>query len=115
MKLSSRCIPSSRRRVRFLRRHGPGVAKASKPEMLSFASIAVAVLNRGIRPLLAKWHPRLADYEDARPTGTSRLEHERQWPRAKELREELEKVRGVLVAYASLLADAAGVASLVED
>lgn len=99
----------------ILRRHGPGVARATKANTLTFGYVAVAVLNKLLRPILAKWHPLLSEYEDTRDPATSKVAHERAWPRAAELRKALADVRPKLRAYASVLAEAAGVESLVED
>ncbi len=97
----------------ILRRHGPGVARSKKPSDLSFGYVAVAVLNLVLRPMLAKWHPLLSDYEARRVAPTSSWEHEKNWEHATELRAELRKVRGHLTAYAEILAEVAGVESLI--
>lgn len=99
----------------ILRSHGPTVAQATNENDgdLSFGYLAVAVLNTVIRPVLAKWHPMLEDYESERPEGTSRLKHERQWEYNKELRDVLEETRGILLQYADTLAQVAEVRSLI--
>ena len=99
----------------ILRRYGPGVATPAGGAELSFGHISVAILNQVLHPVLAKWHPRLLDYENARPAGSSAVEHERRWPYADELRAELSAVRSSLTEYANLLADVAGVPSLVDS
>jgi hypothetical protein len=91
----------------ILRKYGPRVAKVSGRADQSFGSIAVAILNRVLRPVLAKWHPLLLDHEAARPDGTSQAEWERTWPLGQELRELLDEVRRTLVQYADLLAKVA--------
>jgi hypothetical protein len=96
----------------ILRRYGPTLAK-QRGGTISFGYLAVAVLNTVLRPLLAKWHPELASYEAARPATVSVAEHERSWPAAVELRTDLEKARRVLVEYADLLAEVAGVPALI--
>ena len=94
----------------ILRRHGPAVAKLPKADGQdagqSFGYIATWVLNGTVRPLLARWHPLLEDWETQRPPQRSRREHERAWPRHDELRVELEQTRLVLVQYTWILADA---------
>lgn len=99
----------------ILRSHGPSVAQATngKDGDLSFGYLAVAVLNTVIRPVLAKWHPILEDYESERLEGTSRLKHEGQWERNQELRIVLEETREVLLQYAETLAKVAEVRSLI--
>lgn len=87
----------------ILRRYGPDVARPSGPDNLSFGFIAVAVLNGSLRPLLARWHPDLLDFETTRPEGVSRLQHERQWANAEALRIALSDARRVLRAYAHQL------------
>jgi hypothetical protein len=97
----------------ILRQYGPGVAQPKGRDNLSFGYLAVIILNVVLRPVLAKWHPLLLDYENGRETSVSHLEHERRWDKYEELREELGNVRGVLTEYANLLAQVAGVPSLV--
>lgn len=96
----------------ILRRHGPAVAR-SEGYKLSFAYLTVAVLNSVLRPVLAKWHPLLQDYEFKKPPECSPLEHESLWGQGGELRAELNQVRTKLLEYARLLEIAAGVRSLV--
>jgi hypothetical protein len=96
----------------ILRKYGPGVAKSAGRANQSFGSIAVAILNQVLRPLLSKWHPLLADYESDRPAGQTPAEWERAWPRHQELRDLLSEVRVTLTQYAGLLADVAGVAPI---
>ena len=96
----------------ILRRHGPGIARPKEGRDLSFGVIAVTVLNRGLRPLLATWHPQLAHYESQRPPEISAVEHERRWDKAGELRQALEDLRATLRRYAELLAEVADVPPL---
>jgi len=97
----------------ILRRYGPVVAQPSRGKSLSFGYIAVVVLNRVLRPLLATWHPRLQEYEVGRPPNMSMAVHERAWTSASELRAELESTRHMLLEYASLLGDVSGAPSLL--
>ena len=99
----------------ILRKYGPGVAAPSKGSDLSFGIIAVAVLNKALRPLLTKWHPELSHYESQRAPDLSPLEHERAWERADELRADLNEVRGALRTYAYYLGKVAEVPSLVGE
>jgi hypothetical protein len=99
----------------ILRRYGPDVATPKGVSDLSFGQIAVTVLNLGLRPLLAKWHPELAAYEAIRPSEVSPLDHERNWDRRHELRADLNEIRQTLHAYAEQLAKVAGVPSLIVD
>jgi hypothetical protein len=96
----------------ILRKYGPKVAKASARADQSFGSIAVAILNRVLRPVLATWHPLLLDYGSTRPEGTSQTEWELAWSRNRELRDVLDEVRGTLVQYADLLAEVADIAPI---
>lgn len=98
----------------ILKRYGPAVAKPKRGSTLSFAHLAVGVLNAVIRPVLSKWHPLLAEWESSKPPGTSSVEHEQQWPIRQELRQELEAAQTTLLPYAELLAKAAGVPPLTE-
>jgi len=57
----------------------------------------------------------LKDYEDLRPASTSSRAYEQAWSYHDQLRAEIENARLVLVEYANLLADVAGVPSLIID
>jgi hypothetical protein len=70
----------------------------------SVGGIAINVLNQGLRPFLAKWHPRLEEWEANRPENTSRRHHEHAWPQASQLRQELEQLQNDLKQYAEQLA-----------
>lgn len=97
----------------ILRRYGPDVAEPKPGGQYSFGSLAVALLNVGLRPVLARWHPALQDWEAAQPKDRSRGEHERAWDRASELRAALETTRDLLTQYARLMAEACGVPDLL--
>lgn len=84
---------------------GPDVG--ASPE--SVGGIAIAVLNNGLRPVLAKWHPRLDMWEAQRPAGVSKKAHELAWPDEPLLRQELADLRPKLETYAQALATIAGV------
>ncbi|MFI6808929.1 hypothetical protein ACIBO6_28615 [Streptomyces luteogriseus] len=96
-----------------LRKYGPDVAEPKKNGEYNFGFLAVAMLNYGIRPLLASWHPALEDWETCRPADRSRRDHEHVWIRAGELRTALRDTRSILTAYADLLASACGVPNLL--
>jgi len=89
----------------ILREAGPDVGASPA----SVGGIAIAALNRGLRPFLARWHPMLEAWETRRPPNVSPREHERAWPEETRLRGELEALRRQLVHYASALALIAGV------
>lgn len=89
----------------ILREAGPDVARGSN----SLGAIAIQVLNVGLRPFLAKWHPMLEVYGEEKPTNLSLAEHEQAWEHAAEFREELEKVRQQMVIYVDALAKIAGI------
>ncbi|SED01289.1 hypothetical protein [Streptomyces sp. PAN_FS17] len=96
-----------------LRKYGPEVAEPKKNGQYNFGYLAVAMLNYGIRPLLASWHPALEDWEARRPADRSRRDHEQGWTRASELRTALCDTRSILTAYANLLASVCGVPNLL--
>jgi hypothetical protein len=98
----------------ILRRHGPEIAEPKPDGQYNFGYLAVAMLNYGVRPLLAGWHPALEDWETRRASDRSRREHEQAWPEAEQLRTALNDTRQVLTAYANLLASACGVPNLLE-
>ncbi|GID90684.1 hypothetical protein Adi01nite_00960 [Amorphoplanes digitatis] len=88
-----------------------GRSRQSTPG-LSLGAIALAILNGAIRPVLARWHPLLSDYEMSRPDDVPPLAHERAWAEAALLRDDLNALRGVLLEAARLLADAAAAGDL---
>ena len=94
-----------------LRHHGPDVAEPKRNGQYNFGYLAVAMLNFGIRPLLARWHPTL---ESQRPANRSRRDHEQLWPQSDELRAAVADTRRILTAYADLLASACGVPNLLQ-
>lgn len=89
----------------ILREAGPEIAKGSQ----SFGAIAIDVLNIGLRPFLAKWHPILKAYEEHKPADRSAVEHERSWSRENEFRQELNRIREQMSIYVDALAKIAGV------
>ena len=96
----------------ILKEAGPNVGISIN----SVGGIAIAVLNRGLRPFLAKWHPLLQTYEARRPHNNLSLkEHEQQWSEEGKLRDELEKLRQDLKQYANALAKIAGVEESIEE
>lgn len=94
---------------KILRESGPSVARPKGEHNLSLGFIAVAILNTVLRPVLAKWHPLLSDYEAQKEPPVSTFDHEQRWAKAEELREVLNGVRLVLIEYANLLAQVASV------
>jgi len=98
----------------ILRRYGPDVAEPKPSGQYSFGTLAVAMLNIGLRPVLARWHPALQEWEATQPETRSRGEHERAWDHANELRAAVETTRDALTQYARLMAEACGVPDLLE-
>ncbi|MGI5400134.1 hypothetical protein ACQEVG_11875 [Streptomyces sp. CA-135486] len=98
----------------ILRQYGPEIAEPKGSGQYSFGILAVSMLNFGIRPLLARWHPILEDWENRRPEAISRRDHERSWPDASTLRTVLQETQRILSAYAGLLAAACGVPNLLD-
>ncbi|MBA7713949.1 hypothetical protein ES703_122960 [subsurface metagenome] len=96
----------------ILRKYGPAVAKPKRKGNISFGYLAIIILNRAIRPVLAKWHPSLLDYESKRESSLSPLEHEKRWDKYEELRKELNGLRSVLIDYGDILSKVAKVPSL---
>lgn len=89
----------------ILKQAGPDIG-ASRP---SVGGIAITVLNRGLRPFLAKWHPLLQSWEVQRPADVSPQQHERNWSYHDQVRDELESLRNNLEEYAIGLSVIAGV------
>ncbi|GAV41143.1 hypothetical protein [Streptomyces acidiscabies] len=98
----------------ILRRYGPDVAPPLAPGHVSFGVLAVTVLNRVLRPLLASWHPRLTAYESRRPEGHDPVDWERAWDQAPALRAQLTEVRRTLSSLARTLQKVADVSDLID-
>lgn len=97
----------------ILRKYGPDVVKGNSIKDISFGMLAVAIINVVIRPVLAKWHPLLLDYESKKSEDQSLIEHENAWEKSKELRRVLNLTRLTLIEYAALLAKVANVPLLI--
>lgn len=97
-----------------LRKYGPDIAEPKPSGQYNFAFLAVTILNSGIRPLLARWHPALTDWEAHRPEGISFAAHENAWPQGDALRADIETARQTLTDYAAALATACGVPNLLD-
>jgi hypothetical protein len=95
----------------ILKRAGPSIAR--NPE--SVGAIALEVLNRGVRPILAKWHPLLRAHEERRPEGYSAVQHEQDWERIADLRLELDRLQEEMQVYLEALAKIAGVGIRTEE
>lgn len=96
----------------ILKRYGPSIAVTAKDGDMTLGHVAVGVLNKVLRPLLAKWHPLLEGYEKQRPAHISIAEYERQWEHATTLRTEIAKAREELTIYADVLAEVSEVSKL---
>lgn len=96
----------------LLHKYGPSVARLKSGSDVSFGYLAIAILNYALRPVLAKWHPLLQEYEQSREATRPALEHERRWERSEELRLALQETQQVLRNYASILAQVAGIPEL---
>jgi hypothetical protein len=88
----------------ILRREGSHVGK----EPNTVGGMSITVLNACVRPFLAKWHPRLADWEARRDAQTSMLAHEKAWVDEAKCRGELAKLQRGLLSYAEALGKIAG-------
>ena len=88
----------------ILRRAGPSVAR--RQESVGF--VAIDVLNKGLRPFLAKWHPLLLSHEQKRSVDTEIREQERRWELQEQLRMELSDIQLEMAKYVEGLAVIAG-------
>lgn len=75
----------------------------------SVGGIAIAVLNKGLRPFLSKWHPLLQTWEAQKPPTTSAKDHEKNWSLEPQMRQELLLLGKDLEQYATALAEIVGV------
>jgi hypothetical protein len=69
----------------------------------SVGGISMKVLNDGLRPFLAKWHPKLERWEAERTDPSSHQAHEQQWADFILMRNELALLRQGLQEYADML------------
>lgn len=97
-----------------LKKHGPVIATSGNKEDITLGYVAVAMLNKVIRPLLSEWHPKLSHHEDGRPEDVSVIEHEKNWAETDALRSEINKIRLQLLEYAEVLGEYAGVNALMD-
>ena len=74
----------------ILREAGPDVGATHD----SVGGLAIAVLNKGLRPFLSHWHPVLQIWEAQRPIDRSPKDHEVLWTGEKTARQELSALRG---------------------
>lgn len=91
----------------ILRKAGSNVGASSD----SVGGIAIAVLNNGLRPFLAKWHPLLQEWEEQKADGVSLQVHEKAWDKEMLARGELDALRSDLEKYSEALGVIAGVNS----
>jgi hypothetical protein len=89
----------------ILREAGSEVGISSK----SVGGIAIAVLNKGLRPFLSQWHPLLQTWEAQKPPTTSPKDHEKKWSLEPQMRQELLLLGKELEQYANALAEIVGV------
>jgi len=98
----------------ILRKYGPAVARPPRKGEYRFGHLAIWMLNAVLRPVLANWHPALQEWEATRPASTAAVVHEMAWGRSVELREELERLRRVLLQYAEILAEVCDAPALID-
>ena len=99
----------------ILKKYGPTIATPTHPNDTTFGHLAISVLNKILRPTLAKWHPLLMDWEQQKQITKSTTEHENEWEFNAELRDELNEVRIKLIKYANVLGEVSGVANLIVE
>lgn len=97
-----------------LKKYGPAVAREPKNGEYRLGHLAIWILNAALRPVLAKWHPELQRWEASRPQGKAVGDHEVAWEQSQELREELERLRVLLVDYARILAAVCEAPALID-
>lgn len=79
----------------------PSPAQSGAPTVEQFA---ITMLNRELRPFLARWHPELRRWEQAHPDAD-----EATWPQARECRRELASLQVRIHQYAVGYAKLAGI------
>lgn len=99
----------------LLKRYGPHIATPGNPDDTTLGHLAVNILNKIVRPVLAKWHPELLDWEQKKETSKTTRQHELEWEHNQELRAILNDTRKNLIEYANVLGTVFGVANLIEN
>lgn len=99
----------------LLKRCGPHIATPANPNDTTLGHLAVNILNRVLRPVLAKWHPILLDWEQQKLADKTTKQHELEWEYNDELRGVLNEIREQLIEYANVLGTVSGVANLIEN
>lgn len=97
-----------------LKKYGPAIAREPKSGEYRLGHLAIWILNAALRPVLAKWHPELQRWEALRPQDKAVGDHELAWERSEEFREELERLRVLLVDYARILAAVCEAPALID-
>ena len=75
----------------------------------SVGGIVMNVLNEGLRPFNAKWHPELEKWESNCPETKSKKAHEEEWTEKDKMRQELGILRTKLEIYTQKLGEIAKV------
>gem|GEM_PF-352974 len=88
--------------------HNAGAQLAAAGEQ-PVGLIGISILNEGLRPFMTKWHPLLQQYEKERRENKSAYQHEKEWRRAEEMRQELARLQERLDKYAEALAQIIGI------
>ena len=88
----------------MLREAGPDVGISTD----SVGGIAIAVLNRGLRPFLNKWHASLSQWEQQHGNRAETAIPEK-WQERSQFRDALAQLQSELLRYTKALADIAGV------
>lgn len=96
----------------ILRKYGPNVARPYKGSEMTFGRLAVFILNKILSPILTKWHPLLSDWEHQRKPNCSLVQHEKDWPKNNELRNEINRVRRELIGCVKVLEVIANISDL---
>ncbi|MDM8519005.1 hypothetical protein QUF64_03095 [Anaerolineales bacterium HSG6] len=92
----------------ILKEAGPQVAHGEN----SFGPVAITVLNEGLRPFTAKWHPRLLAHEQNRADDVDALAHEKAWEDYDRMRNELATLQQQMQVYVDVLAQISGAKDL---
>lgn len=92
---------------------GPDIARPRTGLDCSLGYLVLWMLNGGIRPLLAEWHPRLSDHEAGRPEGMSSVAHEQAWADAPALRARLSETGELMTRYARVFEAVLAIPSMI--
>ncbi len=82
---------------------GPELNETVPEGGFTLADLTIIILNKHLRIFLTRWHPQMEQWESKRPPGVSVYEHEQDWNKNKEMREDLKQLHLGLQSFVDTL------------